>query len=73
MGAVLAVAIPNLIFAWRRRMAKEDKHDKAALSERQRRSLEVTTRVVWVSPTLAFWLLLYFAGMPFQDALFGRS
>ena len=70
IGAVLAVAIPNLVFAWGKRMAKKDKHDHAVLSERQRRTWEVATQVVWISSTGAFWLLLYFAGMPFQDALF---
>jgi hypothetical protein len=70
MGAVLAVALPNLVFAWRRRMAKKDKHDQAVLSERQCRSWEAATYVVWTSPTVAFWVLLYFAGMAFQEALF---
>ena len=70
IGAVLAVAVPNLVFAGGRRMAKRDKHDQAVLSERQRRTWEVATQVVWTSPTVACWLLLYFAGMPFQDALF---
>lgn len=28
------------------------------------------TQVVWVSPGVAFWVLLYFAGLSLQDALF---
>lgn len=71
IGALSAVAIPNLVFAWRKQMAKGKPQDEEPqLSTRQRGRWVAVTQVVWVSPSVAFWILLYFAGLPLQDALF---
>jgi hypothetical protein len=70
-AALSAVAIPNLVFAWRKQRAEREPHDEEPqLSARQRRRWVAVTQVVWVSPSVAFWVLLYFAGLPLQDALF---
>jgi hypothetical protein len=71
IAALSAVAIPNLVFAWRRQLAKRKPEDEEPhLSARQRRRWVAVTQGGWVSPSVAFWLLLYFAGLPLQDALF---
>ena len=71
IAALSAVAIPNLVFAWRNQMAKEKPQDEEPqLSAGQRRTWVAVTQVVWVSSSVAFWVLLYFVGLPLQDALF---
>lgn len=71
IAALSGVAIPNLVFAWRKQMARRKFQDEdPQLSARQRRRWVAITQVAWVFPSVAFWALLYFAGLPFQDALF---
>jgi hypothetical protein len=71
VAALAAVAVPNLLFAWRKRVAASEPADKEpVMSAQQRERWAKTAEWVWTIGTASFptlWLLL---DLPIEMAFF---